>query len=106
VDQAASLVDSAPGARADRELDQFVERRHHQRESGAEAPFGNVMVEDRWVYEEQWTELRHEHERPERHTRLEQWREFHLQQARSLSRTVGAMVRFHLDQAMKLNGGR
>jgi len=102
VDQAEVVVSEA-GARVDTEIDSFIERRHHQRESGAEDPFGNVIVEDRSVLDEEWQALRREHERHKQQTRLEQWREHHLTMARSLSCTVAAMVRHHLHEAQRLD---
>jgi hypothetical protein len=104
VDQAEVAVSEA-GARADTEIDSFIERRHYQRESGAEDPFGNVMVEDRSVLDEEWQALLREHERHKQQTRLEQWREHHMRMARNLSRTCGAMVRYHLLEVKKLDKG-
>jgi hypothetical protein len=102
VDQAEVAVSEA-GARADTEIDSFIERRHHQRESGAEDPFGNVMVEDRSVLDEEWLALRREHERAQQQTRLQEWRAHHLTMARNLSRSMAAMVRHHLHEAQRLD---
>jgi hypothetical protein len=104
VDQAELAVGNL-GARADTELTAFIHRRADQRERGTTDVFGNVLVEDRSVLDEQWLALRREHERAQQQTRLEQWREFHLGQARSLSRTLSGMIRFHLEQARRLDQG-
>jgi hypothetical protein len=101
VDQA---VEAAPGTRADHEITAFIARRHGQRERGDRDVFGQLLVEDRPDYDEEWLALRREHERQQQTTRLEQWREHHLRQARSLSRTLSAMLRAHLDEVRRIDG--
>jgi hypothetical protein len=98
-------ADPAPGARADSEIDQYIARRHEQRETQAEDQFGNLIC-DRYDLDEEWLALRREHERQQQSTRLEQWRDHHMRQARNLSRTLSSMVRFHLEQAQRLEGRR
>jgi hypothetical protein len=105
VDQSLATDVAAPGSRADSEIDQFIARRHGQRERGATDQFGQVLVEDRPDYDEEWARLRLEHERQQRSTRLEQWREHHLSQVRSLSRTLGSLIRHHLRELHRLDKG-
>jgi hypothetical protein len=103
VDQAETSL-AVPGSRADVELVRFIANRHDQRVKGTEDAFGQVLVADRPL-DEEWALLRQTAERDQQQTRLEQWREFHLGQARSLSRTLAGMVRYHLNEAKKLDKG-
>jgi hypothetical protein len=103
VDQTEASL-AVPGSRADSEITAFIDRRHTQRESRAEDLFGNVLVEDRSVLDEEWQALRREHERQKQQTRLEEWREFHMRMARNLSRTAAGMVRHHLLEVKRIDG--
>jgi hypothetical protein len=96
-------VDAAPGSRADSEIDQFIARRHAQRESGAEDQFGQLLV-DLPDYDAEWMRFRQQCERKQQTSLLKQWREHHMRQARSLSRALSSMIRFHLEQVQRLDG--
>jgi hypothetical protein len=102
VDQAEASL-AVPGSRAERELEQFVERRHYQRESGAEDLFGDTLVED-YNLEEEWKALAADHARDRQATVAELWCRFHLRQAARLRSTLGALVEHHEQQARRWEG--
>jgi len=91
--------------RAEQELDLFIERREGQRVRRATDEFGIPLVEDRPDYDEEWLKLCAEYQRKKRSTRQQEWREHHMRQVRSLSRSVAAMVRHHLSEVQRLDRG-
>jgi hypothetical protein len=98
-----SLAASLAGSRAERELDQFVERRHTQRVTGAEDVYGEKHVED-YDLEAQWKKLAEEHRADRGEAVGELWCRYHLRQAARLRTTLGELVEHHEKEARRWQG--